>query len=237
MARIKRGSMVASMFMLMVIITSACNQPYSQQPSVTNTPIDTSLFATPLTGATQMTDVEIFATGTQAALQTTTPATATSTVVGGTPQASATSTLIVGITSPATTPTATLAVSGTLGTLPTAQPAGPRPATYTLQNGEFVFCIARRFNIDPDETLALNGLIDSQTVYPGLVLKIPQSGKAFPGNRMLKTHPATYTVASSNETIYGVACEFGDIDPSAIAQANGLSVGAALTAGQQLSIP
>ena len=71
-----------------------------------------------------MTDVEIFATGTQAALQTTTPATATSTVVGGTPQASATSTLIVGITSPATTPTATLAVSGTLGTLPTAQPAG-----------------------------------------------------------------------------------------------------------------
>lgn len=235
MARIKRGSMVASMLMLVVIVTSACNQPYSQQPSVTNTPIDTSLFATPLTGATQMTDVEIFATGTQAALQTTTPATAISTVIGGAPQASATSTPIVGITSPANnTSTATLAVSGTLST---ALPAGPRPATYTLQNGEFVFCIARRFNVDPDETLALNGLFDSQTVYPGLVLKIPQSGKAFPGNRMLKTHPATYTVASSNETIYGVACEFGDIDPSAIAQANGLSVGAALTSGQQLSIP
>src|SRR5688572_840580 len=235
MARIKRRAVVASMLMLVVIITSACNQPYSQQPSVTNTPIDTSLFATPLTGATQMTDVEIFATGTQAALLTTTPATAISTVIGGTAQASATSTPIIGITSPATTPTATLAVSGTL--INTALPAGPRPATYTLQNGEFVFCIARRFNVDPDETLALNGLFDSQTVCPGLVLKIPQSGKAFPGNRMLKAHPATYTVASSSETIYGVACEFGDIDPSAIAQANGLSVGAALTSGQQLSIP
>ena len=234
MARIKRGSMVTSMLMLVVIITSACNQPYSQQPSVTNTPIDTSLFATPLTGATQMTDVEIFATGTQAALLTTTPATALSTIISGTAIASATSTPIIGITSPATTPTATLAVSGTLTT---ALPAGPKPATYTLQNGEFVFCIARRFNVDPDETLALNGLFDSQTVYPGLVLKIPQSGKAFPGNRMLKTHPATYTVASANETIYGVACEFGDIDPSAIAQANGLSLGAALTSGQQLSIP
>ena len=184
-----------------------------------------------------MTDVEIFATGTAAALQTTTPATAISTATGGTPQASATSTPIIGITSPATTPTSTLAVSGTLSTGNTALPAGPKPATYTLQNGEFVFCIARRFNVDPDETLALNGLFDSQTVYPGLVLKIPQSGKAFPGNRMLKTHPATYTVASANETIYGVACEFGDIDPSAIAQANGLSVGAALTSGQQLSIP
>lgn len=235
MARIKRSAVVASMLTLVVIITSACNQPYSQQPSVTNTPIDTSLFATPLTGATQMTDVEIFATGTAAAaLQTTTPATSISTVMVGTPLASATSTPIIGITSPATTPTSTLAVSGTLTT---ALPAGPKPATYTLQNGEFVFCIARRFNVDPDETLALNGLFDSQTIYPGLVLKIPQSGKAFPGNRMLKTHPATYTVASANETIYGVACEFGDIDPSAIAQANGLSVGAALTSGQQLSIP
>ena len=233
MARITRGTMVASILMLVALVVSACNQPYSQQPSVTNTPIDTSLFATPLTGATQMTDVEIFATGTAAAaLQTTTPA--ISTVVGGTPQASATSTPIIGITSPATTPTSTLAVSGTLTT---ALPAGPKPATYTLQNGEFVFCIARRFNVDPDEILALNGLFDSQTVYPGLVLKIPQSGKAFPGNRMLKAHPATYTVASANETIYGVACEFGDIDPSAIAQANGLSVGAALTSGQQLSIP
>jgi LysM repeat protein len=237
MARIKRSAVVASMLLLVVIITSACNQPYSQQPSVTNTPIDTSLFATPLTGATQMTDVEIFATGTQAALLTTTPATALSTVMVGTAQASATSTPIIGITSPATTPTSTLAVSGTLSTANTALPAGPKPATYTLQNGEFVFCIARRFNVDPDETLALNGLFDSQTVYPGLVLKIPQSGKAFPGNRMLKAHPATYTVASSSETIYGVACEFGDIDPSAIAQANGLSVGAALTSGQQLSIP
>ena len=235
MARIKRSAVVASMLMLVVIITSACNQPYSQQPSVTNTPIDTSLFATPLTGATQMTDVEIFATGTQAALLTTTPATAIATVIGGTPLASATSTPIIGITSPATTPTSTLAVSGTL--INRALPAGPRPATYTLQNGEFVFCIARRFNVDPDETLALNGLFDSQTIYPGLVLKIPQAGKAFPGNRMLKTHPATYTVTSSSETIYGVACEFGDIDPSAIAQANGLSVGAALTSGQQLSIP
>ena len=236
MARIKRSAVVASMLMLVVIITSACNQPYSQQPSVTNTPIDTSLFATPLTGATQMTDVEIFATGTAAAaLQTTTPATALSTVIGATAQASPTSTPIIGITSPATTPTSTLAVSGTL--INTALPAGPKPATYTLQNGEFVFCIARRFNVDPDETLALNGLFDSQTVYPGLVLKIPQSGKAFPGNRMLRPHPATYTVTSSNETIYGVACEFGDIDPSAIAQANGLSAGAALTSGQQLSIP
>jgi hypothetical protein len=44
-------------------------------------------------------------------------------------------------------------------------------------------------------------------------------------------------VKSSDETIYGVACLFGDIDPSAIAQANNISVDAALTAGQSLNIP
>jgi len=235
MARIKRGAMVASTLMLVAIILSACNQPYSQQPSVTNTPIDpNSLFATPLSGATQMTDVEIFATGTQAALQTTTPVTATSTGIGVTPQASATSTPVINLAT--NTSTATLAVSGSGPSL-TPLPAGARPATYALQSGEFPYCIARRFNINPDELLALNGLADGDIYYSGLTLKIPQSASQFPGNRMLRTHPTTYTVASSNETIYGVACEFGDIDPSAIAQANGISAGAALTAGQQLKIP
>jgi LysM repeat protein len=217
---------------LVVIVTSACNQPYSQPPSVTNTPIDTSLFATPL-GQTpnSMSDVAIFSTGTAIAQLTTTPGAPIST--GVTTQASATSTPIIGITSAATN-TSTQAVSSTLST---AAPAGPRPSTYTLQNGEFVYCIARRFDVNPDEILALNGISDSQTIYQGLVLKIPQSGKPFPGNRMLRNHPTTYTVSSSNETIYGVACKFGDIEPAAIAQANNLSVGAALTSGQQLSIP
>jgi hypothetical protein len=44
-------------------------------------------------------------------------------------------------------------------------------------------------------------------------------------------------VSSSDQTVYGVACYFGDIDPAAIAAANGISVGASLTAGQQLTIP
>ena len=40
MARMKQGAMVVSTLMLIAMIVSACNQPYSQQPSVTNTPID-----------------------------------------------------------------------------------------------------------------------------------------------------------------------------------------------------
>jgi LysM repeat protein len=225
--------MVASILMLVVIITSACNQPYSQQPSVTNTPIDTSLFASPIGGtpAISMSDVANFGTQTSLA-QTTTPGTPISTPVGATAQASATSTPSIGIT-PQATNTSTLAVSGTL---PTSAPVGPRPSTYTLQRGEFPYCIARRFDVNPEQLLSINGLSDGSIYYPNLSLSIPQSG-SFPGTRALRSHPTTYTVATSDQTVYGVACVFGDVDPSAIAQANGISVGAALTSGQQLSIP
>jgi len=232
MASIKRGAVAASTLMLIAVIASACNQPYSQQPSVTNTPIDqNSLFATPLA---QTPNAEIFGTGTALGIETATPfaGAATQSPLDATAQSltgTVTPTPLITIN----TSTATLAVSGTL---PTSVPVGSRPATYTLQAGEFVFCIARRFDVDPDQILSLNGLSSGQTVYPGAVLKIPQSG-SFPGARALRSHPVTYTVASSSETIYGIACTFGDVDPSAIAQANNISPAAALTSGQQLSIP
>jgi hypothetical protein len=54
---------------------------------------------------------------------------------------------------------------------------------------------------------------------------------------MLRNHPATYTVSGSDETVYSVACAFGDIDPARIAQANNISVSASLNAGQTLNIP
>jgi LysM repeat protein len=255
MASKKRSAMVALMLLLFAIIATACNQPYSTPPSVTSTPINSnSLFQTPLGQATNMTDIQNLATASAMALSGT-PAVG---LITATPSAitnqgalgSVTPTTIIQLpTGAVTTPTATMALSAGVTTLPgataipgtTSQPAatsvpGVRPATYALQAGEFVYCIARRFNVDPDQTLASNGLSDGQTIYPGLVLKIPQSG-SFPGDRMLQNHPTTYTVVSSGETLYSIACKFGDVDPNSIAAANGISVGSALTAGQQLSIP
>jgi LysM repeat protein len=66
-------------------------------------------------------------------------------------------------------------------------------------------------------------------------LKIPTSG-SFPGTRALKSHPTTYTVLTG-ETIYQIACRFGDVDPNVILAANGLTAGTVLTAGQVLQIP
>jgi LysM repeat protein len=239
MASMKRGAVVASTLMLIAVIASACNQPYSQAPSVTNTPINpTSLFTTPGTPDITMSDIANF--GTQTALaQTGTPQTvATQTLsVGVTPQdLSATPTPLVS-NNPAFTSTSTLAVSGTSsGPLPTSAPVGTRPTEYPLHKGEFPYCLARRFDVDPDALLSLNGLSSGNIYYPNRTLKIPQSG-SFPGTRALRNHPATYTVSSSEETVYGVACLFGDVDPAAIAAANNISADAALTAGKQLSIP
>ena len=53
--------------------------------------------------------------------------------------------------------------------------------TYTLQAGEYPYCIARRFNVNPAELLNLNGLTSSSHVTPGRVLQIPQTGHPFPG--------------------------------------------------------
>ena len=112
------------------------------------------------------------------------------------------------------------------------------PQTYTLQQGEWPFCIARRLNIDPDELKADNGLIDSQIIQPGVVLNIPQTGNHFPGTRAWHTHPDTYTVTGNNDTtLYAVACYYGDVYPESIASANNLALSTALTVGQQLTIP
>lgn len=121
-------------------------------------------------------------------------------------------------------------------TPPTPEPPQDgRPETYTLKQGEFAYCIARRFNVDPDELLALNGLVDSEILSPGLTLQIP-SGGSFPPPRALKAHPDTYTV-QSGDTIYSVACLYGDVRPGAIANANGLEAPYTLTVGESIQIP
>jgi peptide/nickel transport system permease protein len=141
-------------------------------------------------------------------------------------------TLTISLTLP---PTAKMIVSES--TLTPALQDNVLPAFYTLQPGEFPYCIARRFNVHPIELLTLNGLVGQQVFYTWTVLKIPQTGRPFPGNRMLQHHPATYTVTRQGETIYGVACVFGDIDPVTVAQTNNISVDSALFVGQQLTIP
>jgi LysM repeat protein len=245
MPGIKRGVRVASTLMLVAIVASACNQPYSQAPVVTNTPIDpNSLFATPVGGATELSPVEIFASQTAQSANTSAPAVATAT--GGiavTPQfTTVTATPFVSLPSnPTVTPTSTLALPSGGITL-TPAPSGPRPPTYTLQKEEFPFCIARRYGIDPEALLNASQLASPDIYYAGLVLTIP-SGPAWSvadlGPIELRPHPTTYVVTgNADTTVHGVACKFGNLYPDLIVNANsGISLGSTLTVGQSLNIP
>ena len=110
------------------------------------------------------------------------------------------------------------------------------PNSYSLHKGEFPFCIARRFDVDESDLLSLNGLGVNSLVSVGYTMKIPQTGNGFNGQRALEDHPDTYTV-SSGDTIYSVACLYGDVYPEAIAQANDLAKPYNLRDGTKLHIP
>lgn len=113
-----------------------------------------------------------------------------------------------------------------------------RPATYTLQRGEFPYCIARRFDLDISALLAMNGLGLNSQVAAGTVLRIPSTGNWNPnhGARALRSHPDTITVGA-NDTVYTIACRYGDVAPEQILAANKLSSPSDVRPGMQLNIP
>jgi len=237
-----------SLFLLFVVSLTACTRNFSAMPQATPTLLPPEI-ASPLPNdpmaliagtATAMATGEAaptptlpfeFSTPTPIEIPTEIPtdqATPAATEETPTPP-------FILITPPAEVPATPTNVLPTVP--PQALTPGSLPTTYTLQEGEFPYCIARRFNVNPNELLQLNGLSDGMIYQPGLQLRIPQSGNPFPGDRALRPHPTTYTVEKANMTLYAVACLFGDVYPEAIAQANGLELSARLTVGQTLNIP
>ena len=244
MSNKKRGLLAVFILIGITGLLTACTQSLSQAPAATPTLIPTGLFVSPFPSVENpMAMIEEFAKQTAAAQ--TIAAGGGITLTPSTLQAGITGTLITaqagGSITPTTgTPTNATSVPTTVtilsGPTSTPMPPGVRPASYTLQAGEFPYCIARRFNVNPDDLLSINGLSSGNLFMPGITLKIPQSG-AFPGDRALASHPTNYTVASSDETVFSVACRYGDVDPAALAATNGISVSADLSIGQSLKIP
>jgi len=122
------------------------------------------------------------------------------------------------------------------GQEPVTVPEYEVPNKYTLHAGEFPWCIARRFNIDISALLSANGLNTNSNVYPGTTLTIPKNAGPYAGARALHAHPTNYTV-QYNDTIYTIACYFGDVDPRAIEAVNGLTGSYTLTSGDVIKIP
>jgi len=110
------------------------------------------------------------------------------------------------------------------------------PDSYTLHSGEFIFCLARRFNIHPDDLKDFNGYKIGDSQSPGDTIRIPSGSRTWVGDRALQYHPSNYTVVYG-DTLYSIACLYGDVDPRAIAAANDLTVDQVLTPGTVLQIP
>lgn len=234
---LKRFGWLLIGILVISLALSACTRSLSSAPDTTGqqplaTPTITNGLPTAVT-ADAMAELMAFGTQTAMAEQGLSAATTEAPDANITPMAPAAT------TEAPPTPTPVLE-------MPTATPeplvvpaAPPVPPSYTLHQGEFPYCLARRFNINPDQLLAANNLNPEQAriYYPGLTLTIPQNASPFPGERALRPHPATYTVVSADETIYSIACKYGDVDPITLAEYNNLSAPYSLSIGQTLNIP
>ena len=209
----------------LALTLSACQKSASKPPAPTATTSGNLPFPTPIPDDA----LKNIQAATQTALALTsangTPSAATPTQGAVAPTTSAPTATPVPLL-----PTATKVVV----VVPSATPG--HPSSYTLQKGEFPFCIARRFNVSIASLLSINGLtIDSRPAV-GTTLKVPADSAWDTGSRSLISHPASYTV-KSGDTIYSVACAYGDVDPNAIIAANSLQSPYSLNAGDTLQIP
>jgi murein DD-endopeptidase MepM/ murein hydrolase activator NlpD len=118
----------------------------------------------------------------------------------------------------------------------------------TLQQGETVDVIARRYGVPTWAILRANNLADASRIAPGTRLVIPsyQDGgvatasapRPMPASAPAQSTPRTgkVHVVHSGETLYSLGRRYG-VSHSSIAQANSLSDSAALRVGQRLNIP
>ena len=96
----------------------------------------------------------------------------------------------------ANTPAASAPQSGAL----------PNPGTYTVQRGEWIYSIARKFGITPQALVAANPGINPNLLYPGQVLRIPGGGGGNVPNPPIGGK--TYTVRAG-DTLFSIAVRNG----------------------------
>ena len=195
-----------------VILASGCNRPMSTgplpkpqgQPTAVGMP--TQVIATA---------AAVGATLAPGAPQPTAPA-------GGVPAATsapapeATSAPVPAATSaPAPAPTAAL---------PAASAAPGAPTSYTVNPGDWVYNIARKFNVSPNAIIVANGLYPPYWLHVGQTLTIPAGG----GGNIYIVQPG--------DTLYSIARKYGK-SVMAIASANNLVNIHLIFVGQRLVIP
>ena len=133
-------------------------------------------------------------------------------------------------------PTATTApAEPTAAPSPTAEPVACS-SPYTVSEGEWVYSIARKCGLDPDEVISVNGLFFPFTLYPGDELQLPSASNGETGqSTSTATCPSPYTV-QLGDWVYSIAKKCGST-AEAIVAANNLAFPYTIYPGDALTIP
>ena len=130
----------------------------------------------------------------------------------------------------------------------TATPTLGGVVEYTVKAGDWIWKIARQFDVDPQDIIDYNNLASPSSLEVGMVLRIPISsppthtpsepdetqiaaGTATPGSGGTTIH-----VVQPGEWIWQIARLYG-VDPQAIIDANNLVNPSSISPGQELIIP
>lgn len=123
-----------------------------------------------------------------------------------------------------------------------ATPSGSvsEPTTYTVQRGDWLAQIARKFGVTVPQLLAANPGINPNVLYPGQVLRIPAKATPVPSDGTPTpgagtSGSTTYTVRPG-DTLYTIAVRF-KTTPLALQIANNLANPNAIYPGMVLIIP
>jgi len=120
--------------------------------------------------------------------------------------------------------TQTIAAAAT----PTSTPALGQ-FEYTVQWGDTLFSLARRFNTTVEAIVALNGLQDAALIRVGQVLKISSTSAPAPG-------PSVEYIVQPGDTLFSIAWRY-NTTVEAIQRANGIVNPWYIRVGQKLVIP
>jgi LysM repeat protein len=208
--------LVMTMILIAGLVLTACERPA------------TSAEATPPSGsdgATGQTDTQATMDAVRAAIWTQTAAASGGGTPTPTPEASE-------------TPEAETTGEAEGSQEPDSGTVTPNYIEYTVQPGEWIWEIARAFDVDPEAIIEFNNLSSPNDIEPGMVLKIPsdEAGTTEPVATTTASAGGVVHVVQPGEWIWQIARQYG-VDPQAIIDANDLVNPGTIYPGQELIIP
>jgi LysM repeat protein len=134
-------------------------------------------------------------------------------------------------------PTASSGATTPPTAVPTSSGGGEGYIEYTVQPGEWVYSIARKFGVDPQDIINLNHMVEPYTLYPGDVIKIPSGGDVpAPSSGLSSSESGTTYTVQLGDNVSLIASKLG-VTADAIITANNLTYPYTLYPGQVLTIP